>query len=149
MSVLKAIVTPFLIILLLICSLVPLSAQINPPRHYQVKAAFLYNFTQFVEWPASAFPDDGAPVSIGIVGEDPFGPYLDEVVAGENMNGHPLIVQRFNPDDEIRDCHILFINLPNKDKTAEIIESINGKNILTVSDMPDFLQNGGMVRFIT
>lgn len=149
MPFLKTTLILFLITLLLISSLFPSLAQINPARQYQVKAAFLYNFTQFVEWPASAFPEEGAPIVIGVIGEDPFGYYLDEVVAGEEINGHPLIVRRFNEDDEIKNCHVLFINEIGKSKTAGIIEKIKGQSILTVSDVPSFLHRGGMIRFTT
>ena len=149
MQVLKTIVIAVLISLLLIGTLFPLSAQILTARQYQVKAAFLYNFTQFVEWPARAFPEDGAPIVIGVLGEDPFGSYLDELVAGEEMNGHQLIVRRFNQNDEIMNCHVLFINKIGKDKTAQILERIKGQSILTVSDVPGFLQRGGIIRFTT
>lgn len=130
-------------------SLGTLSAQGHPPRQYQIKAVFLYNFTKFVDWSVPAFPDENAPLVIGILGEDPFGSYLDEVIAGEKLKDHPLLIQRYNSTEEIRDCHILFINLPDQNKTAEIIESIKGRSILTVSDAPDFLELGGMVRFVT
>src|SRR5690606_17137040 len=120
-----------------------------PEKQYQVKAAFLYNFTQFVEWPDSAFSEANAPLIIGVVGEDHFGSYLEEVVAGEQMNGHPLIVKRFNDDEEITTCHILFVSVKSKNNSEKIIERTKGKSILTVSDIPTFLQNGGMIRFIS
>ncbi len=147
MPFLKTTLILFLISLLLISSLFPSLAQINPARQYQVKAAFLYNFTQFVEWPASAFPEEGAPIVIGVIGEDPFGYYLDEVVAGEEINGHPLEIHRFDPNDEVVNCHILFINVMSKYKLKEVLQKTKGESILTVSDMPEFIQKGGMIRF--
>lgn len=124
-------------------------AQSQPDRHYQVKAAFLFNFTQFVEWPVTTFQHAEEPLVIAVIGQDPFGTYLDEVVAGESMQGHPMVVRRLNPEDEIEDCHILYINLPDREKTEEVLEKVKGRSILTVSDMPDFLKSGGMIRFVT
>ena len=66
-----------------------------PAAEYQVKAAYLFNFGQFVEWPPQAYDSPSAPFVIGVVGEDPFGKTLDEVVAGESLGGHPLVVRRF------------------------------------------------------
>ena len=60
-----------------------MSAQTTPSPEYQVKAVFLFNFAQFVDWPSKAFPEPQTPLVIGVVGEDPFGPYLDETVRGE------------------------------------------------------------------
>ena len=85
----------------------------------------------------------------GIFGTDPFGSYLEETVAGENINGHPLRVQRYNTVEEIGSCQILFINVADKNKREQIIVKLKGRNILTVSDAPDFLLQGGMIRFFT
>ena len=127
----------------------PLFAQRHPPRHYQVKAVFLYNFTQFVEWPPAAFPDSDAPLVVGILGEDPFGPYLEKVIEGEQINGHPLAIRRFEPGEEIKDCHVLFVNLPHSSQIAETLKKLQGQNILTVSDQADFLEVGGMIKFVS
>jgi len=118
------------------------------PRHYQVKAAFLYNFTQFVEWPDNSFPSDTTALVIGLVGEDPFGSFLEEVIQGEEIKGHPLSIRRFEQDDEIRDCHILFINLLDDAKLTKVLDSLKGQSVLTVGDAPGFLEKGGMIRFI-
>lgn len=116
---------------------------------YQVKAVFLYNFAQFVEWPAKAFPETNAPLVIGILGDDPFGNYLDETVKGEKVNEHPLDVKRFRSVSEIKTCHILFITTSEKDKLKGIFEGLQSRNILTVSDVPNFTKQGGMVKFFT
>jgi hypothetical protein len=115
---------------------------------YQIKAVFLYNFTQFTEWPAEAFTQPDAPLIIGILGKDPFGRYLDETVAGEKISGHPLVVQRFNSIEDIKTCHILFINTPEK-KVAPSLESLSARSILTVSDINNFAKQGGMITFVT
>lgn len=117
-------------------------------REYQLKAAFLYNFTQFVEWPEGSLPQD-TPFVIGILGKDPFGTYLDELVNGEKVNEHPLIVQRFTSVDEIKTCHILFINISDKSQLQAILKNLKSNNVLTVGDATHFSKNGGIVRFYT
>jgi hypothetical protein len=124
------------------------SAQTAVPSEYQVKAVFLYNFAQFVEWPPSSFPNDQSPIIIGILGENPFGSFVENAVAGEKVNGHPLAVYRFKTVEEIKTCHILFINKSESDQ-ASIFSSLKGKQILTVSDSPDCLKQGGIIRFVT
>ena len=147
MSILKKTAIHYLVIILLACSMVSL-AQTPANREYQIKAVFLFNFTQFVEWPASAFSSAQAPMVIGILGKDPFGSYLTEIVSGEQVNGRPLIIQHFNNTEEIKSCHILFINLEQANLQDELLK-LKGKNILTVSDSPNFLLQGGMIRFFT
>ena len=112
---------------------------------YQVKAAFLFNFSKFMEWPPEAFSSPDEPFIVGVLGNDPFGRYLDEIVTGEKILGHVMTVHRYNDISEINKCHILFINKPGK--TAEIINNLKGKSILTVSDDPEFNQHGGIVKF--
>jgi hypothetical protein len=125
-----------------------LAAQSPASPEYEVKAVFLFNFTQFIQWPPGSFPTDQAPLIIGILGEDPFGSYLQETVLGEKVNGHTIIVQHYNNIEEIKTCHILFINLPET-RLDQAAESLKGRNTLTVSDAPGFLKHGGMIRFFT
>jgi len=119
------------------------------PQEYQIKAVFLFNFTQFVEWPASAFPEPTSPFTIGILGTDPFGPYLDETIRGETLNGHPLLVKHFSSIKEIDACHILFISESSKSEIKTAFEKVKAMPILTVGDMANFTKQGGMIRFIT
>ena len=74
----------------LVSSGLGLAAQTPRASEYQIKAVFLFNFAQFVDWPPGAFPDSTAPLVIGVLGDDPFGPYLDETVRGETVRGRPL-----------------------------------------------------------
>jgi hypothetical protein len=78
-------------------------------REYDLKAAFLFNFAQFVEWPPEAFPDAGAPFVIGILGEDPFGKSLDEIVTNETVRNRKIVVRRYRNVQEISTSHILYI----------------------------------------
>lgn len=148
MQILRKVTYQFLFVVLLVCSTIILSAQKPPVQGYQIKAVFLLNFSRFVEWPASAFPSDKAPIIIGILGEDPFGSYLDEVLAGEEVNGRSVIVKRFEDVDDIEVCHILYIKMKESEGMEKIIEPLKEKNTLTISDSDDFIKNGGMIRFV-
>lgn len=117
-------------------------------QEHQIKAVFLFNFIQFVEWPLQAFDSIEAPVVIGILGKDPFGPYLDEVLSGEVVNGRPVIVKRFSTVSEIENCHILYIHNPPIDNYQTIFNKIEERNILTISDDVAFMKEGGMIRFV-
>ena len=124
-------------------------AQSSPDPEYQLKAVFLFNFAQFVEWPASAFPGPATPLVIGVLGEDPFGPYLDETVRGEKVNDRPLVVRRYRSVEEITTCHILFISRREERRLKGILDSLRGRSVLTVSDANRFATHGGMIRFVT
>ena len=115
---------------------------------YQVKAVFLFNFAQFVDWPNSAFPEAQAPLVIGVLGDDPFGAYLDETVRGEKVNNRPVIVQRYRSIGEIKSCHVLFISRSEMDRLEQILASLKGQSILTVGDFDGFARRGGMIRFV-
>ena len=125
------------------------SAQTAVSKEYQVKAVFLFNFTQFVEWPPSAFADASSPIVIGILGENPFGAYLDETVHGEKVGNRPVEVQRYRTLDEIKTCHILFISRSEASHLEQILVSLKDRSLLIVGDGDDFAQRGGMIRLAT
>jgi len=122
-------------------------AQTAISKEYKIKAVFLFNFTQFVEWPPTAFSAPNAPFIIGILGDDPFGTTIDEIISNEKVNGHPLMIQRYHDIKEIKSCHILFIN-SDPEKMKEDIPSV-GIHTLTVGDAGNFVRMGGMIRFFT
>ena len=126
-----------------------LAAQPVATKEYQIKAVFLFNFSQFVEWPTNAFPETQTPLVIGVLGEDPFGTYLEETVRGETVNNHPLVIQHYRRAEDIKACHILFISQSEAGRLDRIFESLKGRNILTVGDVENFARRGGMIRFIT
>jgi hypothetical protein len=132
--------------ILLLSNRPQLSAQTSISPEYQVKAVFLFNFAQFVDWPAKAFPEPQTPMIIGVLGNDPFGAYLDETVRGEKVNDRLLVVQRYRRVGEIKNCHVLFISQSETDRLEQIFTSLKDRNILTVGDMDDFTARGGMIR---
>lgn len=129
--------------------LATLGAQTAPPNEYQLKAVFLFNFTQFVEWPREAFADPDEPLIIGVLGADPFGPYLDQTVQGEKINGRAIEVRRYRSVAEIQACHVLFISQSETARLRDILPRLRGRSILTVGDSEGFAQGGGMIRFMT
>jgi len=116
---------------------------------YQVKAVFLFNFSRFIEWPASAFSKSDAPFVVGIYGNDPFGGNLDEVVKGESANGHPLVVRRVRSAEEAAGCQILFIPKEENRRLEELVSALAKSHTLTVSDLPGASQRGVMIRLVT
>jgi hypothetical protein len=134
--------------LLFSCGLV-LPVQSAPAAEYQVKAVFLFNFAQFVEWPASAFPQSQTPLVIGVLGQDPFGAYLDETVRGERVNNRPLTIRRYRRVEEIQTCHVLFISRSEADRMDQILGSLKYRKILTVADVDSAAASRVMIRFVT
>jgi len=115
------------------------------PSEYQVKAAFLLHFTKFVEWPPSAFAGAAAPFAICVLGDDPFGSALDQVVEGETVDGRKVTIQRIKRIPEPKSCQILFIGKSEK-TAAEILPAV-GPGVLTVGEHPGFLRDGGIIEF--
>ncbi len=109
---------------------------------YQVKAAYLFNFTKFVEWPAAALPD-GEPLTICVAGENPFGPTLDATIRGESVNGRPLQARAAQPP---AGCHVVFV--PRGVDAAAALRPFRSLPALTVGESDGFLRRGGMINFV-
>ncbi|MDO8586857.1 MAG: YfiR family protein [Armatimonadota bacterium] len=133
------------------CALVALQivsrASCRAPGEYDIKAAFLYNFSQFVEWPSSAFKDANSPIVIAVLGDDPFGRALDEVVQEQPTGGRRIIVKRFARPRDIDHCQVLFVSTSEKNIEKSALELLNGKSVLTVGETRDFIKHGGIIRF--
>lgn len=113
-------------------------------REYLIKAAILYNFAKFAEWPAAAFSDDSAPLRICVIGDDPFGPALDSL-DGKTVRNRPLITGPIAKVEEAAACHILFVSASEKDRMVAILDRVGALPILTVADMGHFASSGGIV----
>ena len=135
----------------LACLFLALSVQVGAQEaltEYQVKAAYLFNFLKFVEFPGESFADPLAPMVIGVVGEDPFGSALPQVVMGKTVEGRDLVIHVYRAGDELRGAHILFISASEKKRLPAILSGLRGSSVLTVSDEPGFLDAGGMIQFL-
>lgn len=117
-------------------------------QEYQVKAAFLYNFARFIDWPAGALEKANGVFVIGIVGEDPFGSDIDELFHGKTINNLPIEVRRYPDIQSIGYCQILFVNVSSGNAMGKVIGRVEDRNTLTVGDSASFVQNGGMVGFV-
>ncbi len=116
-----------------------------PSAEYQVKAAYLFNFGQFVEWPLQAYDSPSAPFIIGVVGEDPFGATLDAVIAGESLGGRPLVVRRFQKAEDISACNILFIGRSEAAHLDDTLKLLKGRSVLTVTDISGAERRGAII----
>ena len=119
------------------------------PGEYDLKAAFLYHFTHFVEWPPEAFSTTNSPIIIGVLGSNPFGSTLRAVVRDEKVRGRPIEVKTYPNAFAAREAHILFISRSEENNVSDILRILGTRAILTVSDMDSFAQNGGIIRFRT
>jgi hypothetical protein len=118
---------------------------------YQVKAALLLQTARFVEWPETAFPDAKAPITVGVVGEDPFGKILERTFKGATVKERPLEVRRFADRDALEPCHILFVSRSESDHLPAILKRLaapgfRAKGPLTVGDLDRFARRGGVIR---
>src|SRR5262249_20897545 len=116
---------------------------------YRVKATFLFQFTQFVDWPAQAFTSASAPLVIGILGQDPFGSFLDETIRDEKANDHPLAVERYERLEDVRGCHGLVVSRPETGRISDIASALKGRSVLIVGDAEHFADRGGTIQFVT
>ena len=134
---------------MLVCSVL---THATPPAEpivdeYQVKAAFLFNFAKFVEWPSEAFSDSNAPLVITVFGEDPFNGSL-EAVKGKLVNNRKLTIRRVRDIQDIGKCNVLFVGPSAKKELARILEALQGQSVLTVGEDGGFTQCGGIINFV-
>jgi len=118
------------------------------PSEYQVKAAFLYNFTKFVDWPQTSGNDTQGPLEICVIGDDPFGDDLDKIVKGKSVNERPLVVRRLRGAVDARTCSIAFVSSSERGHLRPILEALRGTSVLSVGDTPGFAKMGGVINFI-
>jgi hypothetical protein len=116
---------------------------------YQIKAAYLYYFTTFVEWAPETYSRTGEALVIGLLGVDPFGSILDDTVRGKSFNNRKIVVRRFASLKDVRDCHVLFISASERDRLPSILKTLEGAAVLTVGDLDRFAVRGGQIEFRT
>ena len=115
----------------------------------QVKAAYLFKFGAFVEWPETSFARPDSVLLIGVAGSEPLAEELERMVAGRNVNGHPVKIRRVHPGEALADLHILYLdNGLERGAMAAMLTAARGQSLLTVSDAPDALGLGCMINFV-
>ena len=133
-------------LMLSLCAASAVQSAVGTPSEYEVKAAFLLNFTKFVGWPADAFEDEDAPISICILGADPFGRTLDQMLEGEIVNDRKLAVRRISEAPRPGTCQVLFVSQADSDLYKILKQT--GPGVLTVGEGSAFMEAGGMIGFV-
>jgi hypothetical protein len=123
------------------------TGQAQTADEYHVKAAFLYNFAKFVEWPDSAFKNSSEPLVICILGRSPFGPLLEQAIQGKQIGGRNLVVRETADPREAADCHLLFIAASEKKRLPAVLEILKATSVLTVGESSNFAGAGGVINF--
>jgi hypothetical protein len=123
-------------------------AQEPKPSEYQVKAAYLYNFSRFIEWPARPSAESSEPFAICVLGKDPFGSILDTTVSGQGTGAQSPVAKRLTKPEDALGCQILFVGASEESHLKEILSVLGKASVLTVSDIPRFSERGGMIEFV-
>jgi hypothetical protein len=126
---------------------IPARPQTSPSVEYQVKAAFLFNFAKFVEWPQDAFQTDKTPITLCVFRHDPFGSALDEIIREKAINNRELLARRVNDLPELKTCQLVFVSGREEKQLPEILNSLKGASALVVGEGEDFAERGGAVQF--
>jgi hypothetical protein len=116
---------------------------------YDLKAAFVYHFTHYTDWPAEAFEDEESPIVVAVVGDDPFRGALERAVREKTVGGRRLAYRHFDGVDALEPCHVLYVSRSERLQLGQIVRDARDFGALTVADMEDFTREGGMVRFLT
>jgi hypothetical protein len=123
----------------------PYDAVWGRAEEYELKAAFLYNFTQFVQWPENAFSAPDSAFQLCLIGEDPFGRILDETVTGEFVGKHPIVVRRIRNVENTPACHLAFVSLKTDIPFELVLQTTRDSPVLVVGDDPDAAAKGGTI----
>ena len=131
------------------------SQDASASSEYLIKAGFIYNFANLVQWPATTFPQSDSPITIAILGQDHFGTTLDRVLQGKKVNGRAFVIRRLRSVPELlksvadlKECQILFISSSEMPHLAEAIQILKGLPVLTIGETPGFAKNGGMINLL-
>jgi len=123
------------------------SAFAQPTNEYQVKAAFLYNFAKFVDWPAQSFKGPDDPIAICVLGQNPFGSVLEDTVNGKTLEGRAFVVRNIFDVQQAGGCHILFVSTSERKHLPSILAAIRTPGVLTVGESDGFAAEGGVINF--
>ena len=118
---------------------------------YLIKAGFIFNFAKFVDWPPTTFAQPDSPIVIGILGTDPFGAIIDQIVQEKKIGGRGFVVRRLKWGTDLKDlkeCKILFVGASERVHIDELVQIVKGLPILTVGETPGFAERGGVIRLV-
>lgn len=127
--------------------------EIDEAKALKVKAAYLYNFAKFIEWPDDALGDEETPFVIGVLGDDPFRRILNDTVKAKKIANRPVKIRRLSWSSQVdraklKDCHVLYISNSERRRLKEIFVALEDQPVLLVADIPGFARDGGMIGFV-
>jgi hypothetical protein len=128
--------------------LTPAFAEPHSDQEYQVKAAYIFNFANYVEWPREAFQGDSSSLVICVLGKEPFANILNSI-SGKNVQGKKIVVRQAMQIEDVKECHILYIIASDKRNLGYVLKTLKGRHVLTVGDQDRFCQTGGMINLVT
>jgi hypothetical protein len=117
-------------------------------HEYEIKAAFLFNFTRFIEWPSQTFADATSPIVIGVIGTDPFGAALANIVQGRHVNGRAIVAREVTSAEDARATHLLFVGLTKDEDIARLLRAVSGYPVATVGESAAFTARGGAITLV-
>lgn len=117
-------------------------------QEYEIKAGYLVNFPKYIDWPEDAFPDPEAPFKFGILGENPFGDVLGELLRGLELHGRPAVLVSSDDPADLHDCHVVYTALAMDAGAADAIDALRDSRALTVGEQEGFAERGGMINFV-
>ena len=129
----------------LVCLAIPVHSESNAAPEYKVKAAFLFHFAQFAEWPEGTFKGATSPLTFCTLGEDPFRGMLDETVKGKTIQNHPLQVLHPREIEDARACQVLFLGAEEKRRMSLVLAALKNSPTLTVGESENFAKEGGTI----
>jgi hypothetical protein len=136
-----------ILFLCLISNSIALTAQTKSANEYQVKAAFLYNFAKFVDWPPSAFSDAKQPLDVCVYGRDPFGNALEDALLGKTIGERRIGLGRAMQFQDLAGCHVVFVSSPARESTMDLANRLKGRPVLLVGESEGFAASGGAIQF--
>jgi hypothetical protein len=142
----RGLLTLFLAGTILVMGSSGLGADTPRPTEYEVKAAFLYNFTKFVDWPAEKLESDS--LVIGVYGENPFEDFLGQATRDKRVRGRHVVVRECEDIEQATSCHAVFVRIEDEKELGRSLEILENAHVLTISDTKGFTRQGGMIGFV-
>ena len=133
--------------LLSLAAAAPTRGQDNPSTEYQVKAAFVFNFAKFVEWPVDTFKSENDPIVFCVFRHDPFGSALDEIIRGKAINNRAVLARRITELPDLKSCQLVFVSSVDYGHLSEVLKSLKGTSALVVGESEGFAERGGGIEF--
>jgi hypothetical protein len=147
-AILNTIAETLFALMVIACADGRADAQAQTADEYQVKAAYMYNFAKFVDWPTMAFDSPAQPIVFCVLGQTPLSGPLEQALAGKVVDRRPLIFRQLTDSKQAAKCQVLFIGSPDKQPLRQILEEVKSFNLLTVGEVEGFTSQGGVIRFV-